>query len=265
MAFKETKKSGQYYRVFTGESNGVKSFDRYSFVTDASDVIFDDGTTAEDKFGGSGSIANINKEIEELKKSVSDGKKKVATAITDKGVSTAADATFDTMANNITIMGNNQYNAGVTAADNRVNTGSNNYKSGYNTGYNEGYNQGTSNVKNDYAPNGRTVSVVLSGKDSSINQHFYTPGYSSVTISLSRIIDGTTYEFSNCSFTAWSDKTNKEGTGNISDINFSTQNNKSYTLPLDENGLWGMYCAIDRDGDWTKDELKLGISFRFSK
>lgn len=107
--------------------------------------------------------------------------------------------------------------------------------------------------------------MVLSGKDSSINQHFYTPGYSSVTISLSRIIDGTTYEFSNCSFTAWSDKTNKEGVGNISDINFSTQNNKSYTLPLDENGLWGMYCAIDRDGDWTKDELKLGISFRFSK
>lgn len=145
MAFKETKKSGQYYRVFTGESNGVKSFDRYSFVTDASDVIFDDGTTAEDKFGGSGSIANINKEIEELKKSVSDGKKKVATAITDKGKATNSNASFQTMADNIRLMAGIQYGAGVTAADNRVNTGSNNYKSGYNSGYSEGYNQGYNN------------------------------------------------------------------------------------------------------------------------
>ena len=40
-------------------------------------------------------------EINTLKKSVSDGKTLVATAITDKGVETAADATFAVMANNI--------------------------------------------------------------------------------------------------------------------------------------------------------------------
>lgn len=39
--------------------------------------------------------------VDTLKKSVSDGKTKVANAITDKGVETAADATFDVMASNI--------------------------------------------------------------------------------------------------------------------------------------------------------------------
>lgn len=40
-------------------------------------------------------------EVDELKKSVSDGKTSVANAITAKGVQTATDATFDTMATNI--------------------------------------------------------------------------------------------------------------------------------------------------------------------
>ena len=39
--------------------------------------------------------------VEELKTSVSEGKALVAAAVTDKGVSTAADATFQTIANNI--------------------------------------------------------------------------------------------------------------------------------------------------------------------
>lgn len=39
--------------------------------------------------------------VSQVKKSVSDGKSKVASAITDKGVSTEATATFDTMAENI--------------------------------------------------------------------------------------------------------------------------------------------------------------------
>ena len=40
-------------------------------------------------------------EINNLKSSVSNGKSAIASAITDKGVSTASDATFQTMANNI--------------------------------------------------------------------------------------------------------------------------------------------------------------------
>lgn len=43
----------------------------------------------------------VNETVDELKKSVSDGKTKVANAITDKGVETATDATFDVMAENI--------------------------------------------------------------------------------------------------------------------------------------------------------------------
>ena len=46
-------------------------------------------------------IVNANNEISSLKSSVSNGKSLIASAITDKGVSTASDATFQTMANNI--------------------------------------------------------------------------------------------------------------------------------------------------------------------
>lgn len=43
----------------------------------------------------------VDSDLDTLKKSVSDGKSSIASAITAKGVTTAADATFDTMANNI--------------------------------------------------------------------------------------------------------------------------------------------------------------------
>ena len=46
-------------------------------------------------------INNLQNEINSLKTSVSNGKSAVASAITDKGVSTSATATFDTMARNI--------------------------------------------------------------------------------------------------------------------------------------------------------------------
>ena len=44
---------------------------------------------------------NASTEIDSLKTSVSNGKSLIASAITDKGISTAATATFQTMANNI--------------------------------------------------------------------------------------------------------------------------------------------------------------------
>lgn len=47
------------------------------------------------------SIKTISDEVAEVKKSVSDGKHKVASAITDKGVATEVTDTFDTMAENI--------------------------------------------------------------------------------------------------------------------------------------------------------------------
>lgn len=48
-----------------------------------------------------GNINTMNGQIQNLFQSVSDGKNKIAGAITDKGVVTSADASFDTMATNI--------------------------------------------------------------------------------------------------------------------------------------------------------------------
>ena len=46
-------------------------------------------------------LTRLNNEVTEIKKSVSDGKELVATAITDKGVATSPTDTFATMAENI--------------------------------------------------------------------------------------------------------------------------------------------------------------------
>lgn len=62
----------------------------------------------------------LEDEVINLKKSVSDGKKQVANAITDKGVTTAIDATFNTMAENIdkiTTLSEDTSDATATAAD----------------------------------------------------------------------------------------------------------------------------------------------------
>ena len=60
-------------------------------------------------------FAEVSEEIESLKKSVSDGKKAVADALTGQGVATAEDAPFATMAENVGTVGTNKYNAGVNA------------------------------------------------------------------------------------------------------------------------------------------------------
>lgn len=64
----------------------------------------------------------VNKAIDELKKSVSDGKTKVANAITDKGVKTATDATFDVMAKNISKIDTELHGAtlAVSTSDNEL-------------------------------------------------------------------------------------------------------------------------------------------------
>ncbi len=58
-------------------------------------------TTTEDLTEIRSNIKTLQDEQKELFQSVSDGKGKIAGAITDKGISTPADATFDVMANNI--------------------------------------------------------------------------------------------------------------------------------------------------------------------
>lgn len=87
----------------------------------AEHIAFADGETLQGKVdnGGFGVPEDIRKEITDLKKSVSDGKTLVAGAITDKGVETAADATFAVMADNISAIttGVDTSDATATAID----------------------------------------------------------------------------------------------------------------------------------------------------
>ena len=54
----------------------------------------------------------LNESLNQVFQSISEGKKQVASAITEKGVSTAADATFQVMHDNIISMALKQYNSG---------------------------------------------------------------------------------------------------------------------------------------------------------
>ena len=51
--------------------------------------------------GLNATIEKINEVVEETKKSVSDGKEQLAAAITEKGIDTASEDTFETMAEKI--------------------------------------------------------------------------------------------------------------------------------------------------------------------
>lgn len=78
---------------------------KYNMISnDDGTVSFEDVTVylqEGDSFGAQ-EINQINEGLEELKKSVSDGKAMVASAITEKlEVETATDASFETLANNI--------------------------------------------------------------------------------------------------------------------------------------------------------------------
>ncbi len=61
-------------------------------------------------------LGAVEAEMAAVKKSVSDGKTLVADAITAQGTATAADASFETMAENVTAAGTARYNAGVAGA-----------------------------------------------------------------------------------------------------------------------------------------------------
>lgn len=63
----------------------------------------------------------LNSNLTNLKKSVSDGKSAIASAITAQGVSTASDAAFSVIASNITTAGNNRYNTGYNAGGLKAN------------------------------------------------------------------------------------------------------------------------------------------------
>lgn len=57
----------------------------------------------------------LQPKLDELKKSVSEGKSAIASTLTQNGVSTAQDATFETISTNINTLAENKYDAGVAA------------------------------------------------------------------------------------------------------------------------------------------------------
>lgn len=85
----------------------IQTKDGLDFIpyTTADQVYLSDGSNTEDNLNllESG-LAELTGEINNLKQSVSSGKTKVASAITDKGVQTDANSTFDTLAQNIKLI-----------------------------------------------------------------------------------------------------------------------------------------------------------------
>ena len=84
--------------TFAYSKNGL-DYDNYTWL--AGWNHYELRAVNKNQFATASDYEHIQGEIDNLKKSVSDGKTKVANAITDKGVETATDATFDVMANNI--------------------------------------------------------------------------------------------------------------------------------------------------------------------
>ena len=89
-------------RIFIREGVTVSNIIFKPMITTNLNATYDDFVPYTGSTGKLNSdVAELNKTVNTLKKSVSDGKTKVANAITDKGVETATDATFDVMAENI--------------------------------------------------------------------------------------------------------------------------------------------------------------------
>ena len=78
------------------KKNSSGTYDDIYLRTRVDNVLLSDNSTLL-----STKLTSVDTEISSLKSSVSNGKSLIASAITGKGVSTASDATFQTMANNI--------------------------------------------------------------------------------------------------------------------------------------------------------------------
>lgn len=116
-AFTEEQKKEKVYLIWDKDTDNIKAdldvitLDEYNTLSEIEKkkrdyLIYSEEDISIDEVLDENSIRPvqnkvITKEINEIKKSVSDGKSKVASAITDKGVATLATDTFDIMAENI--------------------------------------------------------------------------------------------------------------------------------------------------------------------
>ncbi len=92
------------------------TFNVYVYAGDGGTIVLKPDPTAfalADDLNGF--MAENERVVNELKKSVSDGKSLIASAITSEGVTTAADAAFATLATNVNTVAANKYNAGKSA------------------------------------------------------------------------------------------------------------------------------------------------------
>ena len=173
----ETLRSGIVYHVLLSnvptiskseyeleDDNGDVKW-KVNFGTISSGVNFIKNKVYNAIFSGNTLYVSLDSEsaIENCLKSVSDGKKTVASAITAQGVNTAADAEFATMAENIGTVGANKYNSGRTQGRNDVTGAPNSY--GLYTGdqYNANYNSGYSNGASASASNACVFAAVTNG------------------------------------------------------------------------------------------------------
>lgn len=147
------------YKVFINGLSIDKVESAFSVTSSLMDILAEH---RELSAGMGKQITFLLEEMSNLGKSVADGKALVAKAISDKGISTAAEAAFAVLADNASRMATHQYNAGVAAADGRPNSNSANWQNGYATGvaqadgralpgtvnYQSGYNQGVTDADN---------------------------------------------------------------------------------------------------------------------
>ena len=144
-------------------------------TTDISSI--GDGTVTGAIAGNKEAIEDINQSLDGCLKSVSDGKKTVASAITAQGVSTAADAEFATMAANIGSVGTNKYSAGRRQGRSDVTSSPNSYGLYTKSQYDSNYSTGQANGSNSAKSNGSKSAIWLIRNNSPASLLCYDGNY----------------------------------------------------------------------------------------
>ena len=123
----------------------------------------------------------MNDDITSLETSFQDGCSVIAAKITALGVTTSSTASPTTIANNIKTLATNKYNAGVSAADARVNTNSSSYTSGYNNGYNAGKTSATKTFNIQHQRWGAAVAINIVYNGTNVYSYSYDGTYDLVS------------------------------------------------------------------------------------
>lgn len=136
-----------------------------------------DGTVTGAIVNNKEAIEDVSQSLDGCLKSVSDGKKTVASAITAQGVSTAADAEFATMAANIGSVGTNKYSAGRRQGRSDVTSSPNSYGLYTKSQYDSNYSTGQANGSNSAKSNGSKSAIWLIRNNSPASLLCYDGNY----------------------------------------------------------------------------------------